>query len=526
MVYAYCDVLTRAQAWARTAIDRGLIKEAAAAALFADDFRSVEPLFNASVTSRPLIVAFMGGTGVGKSALINRLAGELIARSGIERPTSREVTLYCHRSLPVDTLPADLPLDRIKISQHDNDDLCALVFIDMPDFDSVEHTNKALVLRWLPHIDVLLYVVSPERYRDFKSWQLLLAEGGRHAWMFVMNQWDRALPEQLDDFRQQLHKAGFTDPLVMRTSCTTPDGDDFTNVLTHLDQLADKQTLSELTLRQEQVRLQALSAILKSCRESLAAQDYPSLLAQVATVWPALIRDLQQGLSWAMKLTAQRLASGLGDTQDVKLWDDWAQTRFDDCLEDVYLQADRYAIAANVLKSNFMPIQTGIGQRVIKLAGAAARHGMVKPGNGLQRGVLTLSAILEIALPLCAMAVVGYQVYAGFYRSATTSVAYLGVDFAVHASLLIALSWLVPHFLRKKLTPSVERAAYKGLQNGLEQALAEIRQEVEHQIRHQEALRDYSLADLQWLIHVCETDNGSKLVDGSALARVMPNSVA
>jgi Uma2 family endonuclease len=42
-----------------------------------------------------------------------------------------------------------------------------------------------------PHIDVLVYVVSPERYRDNKAWQLLLAEGGKHAWIFVLNQSDR-----------------------------------------------------------------------------------------------------------------------------------------------------------------------------------------------------------------------------------------------------------------------------------------------------------------------------------------------
>ena len=61
----------------------------------------------------------------------------------------------------------------------------------MPDFDSTEQSNKQLVLQWLPHIDVLIYVVSPERYKDEKAWRLLLAEGARHAWLFVINQWDK-----------------------------------------------------------------------------------------------------------------------------------------------------------------------------------------------------------------------------------------------------------------------------------------------------------------------------------------------
>ena len=48
----------------------------------------------------------------------------------------------------------------------------------MPDFDSIDQNNRHLVLEWLPHIDVLIYVVSPERYRDEKAWRLLFAEGG------------------------------------------------------------------------------------------------------------------------------------------------------------------------------------------------------------------------------------------------------------------------------------------------------------------------------------------------------------
>ena len=81
-----------------------------------------------------------------------------------------------------------------------------VIWIDMPDFDSTEEKNKHIVLQWLPYIDVLIYVVSPERYRDNKAWQLLLAEGASHAWLFVINQWDKGESAQYDDFKQQLNK--------------------------------------------------------------------------------------------------------------------------------------------------------------------------------------------------------------------------------------------------------------------------------------------------------------------------------
>ena len=58
----------------------------------------------------------MGGTGVGKSSLLNRLAGKAVAKTGIERPTSREVTLFHHRSVALQHLPENLPIASVKIA--------------------------------------------------------------------------------------------------------------------------------------------------------------------------------------------------------------------------------------------------------------------------------------------------------------------------------------------------------------------------------------------------------------------------
>ena len=62
----------------------------------------------------------------------------------------------------------------------------------MPDFDSDETANKDQVLQWLPHIDLLIYVVTPERYKDAEGWRMMLENSYRHAWLFVINKWDRA----------------------------------------------------------------------------------------------------------------------------------------------------------------------------------------------------------------------------------------------------------------------------------------------------------------------------------------------
>ena len=53
-------------------------------------------LFSSGGSDRPLVVGLFGGTGVGKSSLLNRLAGDSIARTGVVRPTSMEITAARH----------------------------------------------------------------------------------------------------------------------------------------------------------------------------------------------------------------------------------------------------------------------------------------------------------------------------------------------------------------------------------------------------------------------------------------------
>lgn len=488
MAYEYSELLARAQSWARSAIAQGHLKESCARELFELDLRGPEQLFETQpAQSRPLIVAFIGGTGVGKSSLLNRLAGQSVAKAGVERPTSREVTLYHHRSLHLRQLPANLPLDKTKLAQHDNPANSHIVWIDMPDFDSIELSNKALVLEWLPHIDVLLYVVSPERYRDNKAWQLLKAEGGKHAWLFVMNQWDRAVPSQLEDFKQQLGKAGFADPLVLYTSCTEPDSDRFTELLEQLNALSSRQAMLQMTQHNKRLRLQGLESLLQQYSQQLAQQDFAGLRQQFSASWRLMEPTFQQGLAWAFQAHARALSSRPDAKSDVAVWDTWAQTRLGDTLEELLQQADQCRISSKALKPGLDALKTKMNKNAAPRIELAGRQALLNPGNGLQRFLLRLTGICETLLPILAMLIVGYQVCSGYYHSASESIAYLGVDFAVHSVLLIALSWLIPFFLHKKLQPSLQKAALSGLHKGLIQVLAYFKAEVDQSLLDVEA---------------------------------------
>src|SRR5947209_2135622 len=93
---------------------------------------------------RPLLVVMlMGGTGVGKSTLLNALAGGAIARASFTRPTTRDPVVYYHESVKPDRL--DPVLRQCRLVPHDRATLEQKVIVDTPDLDSNDLANREKV---------------------------------------------------------------------------------------------------------------------------------------------------------------------------------------------------------------------------------------------------------------------------------------------------------------------------------------------------------------------------------------------
>jgi len=495
MDYEYSDLVAQATDWANTLKDTGWVSEIDLHDLLHYDGHTPQALFT-DTESRPLIVAFLGGTGVGKSTLLNRLAEKNIARTGVVRPTSKEVTLFHHESVQLNRLPRHLPIEKIRTASHSEENNKPIIWIDMPDFDSTEAENQKLVLEWLPHIDVLIYVVSPERYRDNKAWQLLLAEGGKHAWIFVLNQVDRGQPEQREDFIQQLDKAGFSNPIVYQTCCVTIQSDsqkdEFLQLQLTIQNLATKNTIAQLEQRSMQVRKQDLNALLAKALSHLGTE---SSYQELQIVWQKNGLALERLLLEAVVLPMQKMAkyytlhtgdlSGSEKQKHVcyvshqELWDEWAQARYMDTLDDLVIQADQLQLPSLPLKQLLLPVRSLAEKTVEEKTLLSVRKALINPGNIVQRAVIQIASFSEIVLPIASMGWVGYQVFIEFYESSLQAVPhYVGVDFAINSIMLIAISWLFPYFLKKKLQPSIEKAALKGLKRGFNQALQSLQQDV------------------------------------------------
>jgi len=116
----------------------------------------------------PLVVATFGGTGTGKSTLVNALVGQEVSPSGRQRPTTIMPVLLVHPDVEISALGLDL--SQFQVRKIDSPVLRDLILIDCPDPDTSEGaesgTNLARLRSILPHCDVLLYVSTQQKYRS------------------------------------------------------------------------------------------------------------------------------------------------------------------------------------------------------------------------------------------------------------------------------------------------------------------------------------------------------------------------
>lgn len=163
----------------------------------------VEPL-RARVEA-PLVVATFGGTGVGKSSLVNALIGEEVSTAGRQRPTTTNPIVLAHPQ--TDLSAYELPLADLRVVTRDVPLLRDIVLIDCPDPDTTEgetvESNLAKLHRLLPFCDVLLYVSTQQKYRSAKVSEELLQAASGCRLVFVQTHAD--LDEDIrEDWRKQL----------------------------------------------------------------------------------------------------------------------------------------------------------------------------------------------------------------------------------------------------------------------------------------------------------------------------------
>lgn len=175
------------------------------------------------------VMALAGGTGVGKSSVLNALAGANVSEVKAVRPTTDLPVAWAAARRRDDVAPLLEWLKVDRVVPHDGKRLADTVLLDLPDVDSVKAEHRATVDVLLPRIDAVTWIVDPEKYDDARMhayWRSLAPHAERLR--FVLNKADRLSESDrrlvAEDLRARLVAAGIPRPILHVVSATTGDG--------------------------------------------------------------------------------------------------------------------------------------------------------------------------------------------------------------------------------------------------------------------------------------------------------------
>lgn len=184
------------------------------------------------------VVALAGATGSGKSSLFNALAGIEVATVGARRPTTSSPTAVVWGDDAPELLDwLDVPR-RHRTSREsaldgsDQSDLFGLVLLDLPDHDSTALSHRLEVDRLVGLVDLLVWVVDPQKYADevLHERYLRRLSGHQAVMVLVLNQIDRLPGDDViacvADLKRLLVVDGLHDVPLIPTSAVTGEGVD------------------------------------------------------------------------------------------------------------------------------------------------------------------------------------------------------------------------------------------------------------------------------------------------------------
>jgi GTP-binding protein EngB required for normal cell division len=185
------------------------------------------------------VVALVGATGSGKSSLFNALSGMEIADVGARRPLTAEAMACVWGDDDAGPLldwlgvPPGRRVERETVLDADREaPLHGLVLLDLPDHDSTAVAHRLEVDRLVGLVDLLVWVVDPQKYADESLHRGYLRRlvGHDEVMLVVLNQIDRLAAAEVEtcrtDLRRLLDADGLSTVRIVTASARRGDGVD------------------------------------------------------------------------------------------------------------------------------------------------------------------------------------------------------------------------------------------------------------------------------------------------------------
>lgn len=184
-----------------------------------------------ALSAEHTVVGFFGATGSGKTSLFNTIVGEDLGKAAARRPTTSSPLAAIWEPVGSEELLDWLGVeDRRARSGEFASGAGPLILLDLPDFDSVEASNRAIAERLAGQVDVLVWVSDPEKYADSVIHEQFIRPHANHAavTLAVLNKSDLLaegdVPTVSASFKGLLLDDGLSNATVIPTSTRTGAG--------------------------------------------------------------------------------------------------------------------------------------------------------------------------------------------------------------------------------------------------------------------------------------------------------------
>ena len=268
------------------------------------------------------VVALAGATGSGKSSTFNAVSGTSLATVGVRRPTTAHAMATSWGEESAEDLLDWLQIPRRHALASDpqmDAALDGLVLLDLPDHDSTELDHRLEVDRLVQMVDMLIWVVDPQKYADAAIHDRYLKPLAKHSdvMMIILNQVDTLTAAQreqcLRDLRRLLDSEGLAKVPVLAVSAVTGEGIEVLRE-TLAKQVAEKQAAARRLAADVSVATAKLSAASGTTKVTpLGRSSIDQLTRQVAIAAGVPVVTEAVGKAW-------RLRGGLTTGWPVLAW--------------------------------------------------------------------------------------------------------------------------------------------------------------------------------------------------------------